>query len=238
MMQMSVTAPNSVKNQDNSGTCFPVVRCLRTMDWPQQTRCIIMAVLQTPTPQPVWDAEILEQLPALHRYAFSLARNFHAAEDLVQDAIVKAYSCIDKFQPGSNLRAWLFTILRNTFYSSLRKRKLEVADPDGIHAATLVTHPEHDGRLAVSEFFRAFDQLSPEHRGIVTLVGVSGYSYIEVSQRTGIPVGTAKSRLSRARAQLSDLLDMTEGAQSPVQCHSTALAELGSRPQRSKLSIH
>lgn len=197
-----------------------------------------MAVLQKPTPPPVWGPEILEHLPALHRYAFSLARNFHTAEDLVQDAMVKAYSCIDKFQPGSNLRAWLFTILRNTFYSSLRKHKLEVADPDGIHAATLVTHPEHDGRLAMSEFFRAFEQLSPEHRGIVTLVGVSGYSYIEVSKRIGIPVGTAKSRLSRARAQLCDLLDISDGAQSPAPCHSTAPAELGSRSRYSELSIH
>jgi RNA polymerase sigma-70 factor (ECF subfamily) len=166
-----------------------------------------MAVLQRPTTRPVWDVEILEHLPALHRYAFGLARNFHAAEDLVHDTIVKAYTCIEKFQSGSNLRAWLFTILRNTFYSGLRKRKHEVADPDGMHAAILVTHPEHDGRLAMSEFLQAFQQLSPEHRDIVTLVGVSGYSYIAASKMTGVPVGTAKSRLSRARAQLSETLE-------------------------------
>lgn len=170
-----------------------------------------MAVLQSLTTRPVWELEILGHLPALHRYAFGLAHNFHAAEDLVQDTIVKAYSHIDKFQQGSNLRAWLFTILRNTFYSGLRKTKPEISDPDGKHAATLVTHPEHDGRLAMGEFFRAFEQLSPEHRDVVTLVGVSGYTYFDVARMTGIPVGTAKSRLSRARAQLSDILDPAQG---------------------------
>jgi RNA polymerase sigma-70 factor, ECF subfamily len=166
-----------------------------------------MAVLQKTAPRPVWDVQIVEHLPALHRYALGLARNFHAAEDLVHDTVVKAYACFDKFQPDSNLRAWLFTILRNTFYSGLRKQKREVADPDGLFAATLVTHPDHDGRLAMSEFLRAFEQLSPEHRDIVTLVGVSGYSYNVASKMTGIPVGTAKSRLSRARAQLNETLD-------------------------------
>ena len=166
-----------------------------------------MAVLQRPTPRLVWDAQILEQLSALHHYALGLARNFHQAEDLVHDTIVKAYACSDKFQLGSNLRAWLFTILRNTFYSSLRQKKFEVADPDGFHAASLATLPDHDGRLAMREFLGAFRQLSPEHQTIVTLVGVSGYSYIAASKITGVPVGTAKSRLSRARAQLNEALE-------------------------------
>lgn len=170
-----------------------------------------MAVLHSLTTRPVWELEILEHLPALQRYAFGLARNFHTAEDLVQDTIVKAYSYVDKFQQGSNLRAWLFTILRNAFFSDLRRKKYEIADPVGKHAATLVTQPEHDGRLAMREVFRAFDLLSPEHRVVVMLVGVSGYSCVDVSRLTGIPAGTAKSRLSRARAQLSDILDPVRG---------------------------
>ena len=173
-----------------------------------------MTLMHSPTTRPVWETEILRYLPELHQYAFGLARNIHTAEDLVQDTIVKAYSYFDKFQQGSNLRAWLFTILRNTFYSGLRKKKREVADPDGKHAASLVTHPEHDGRLAMSEFFLAFEQLSAEHRDIVTLVGVSGYSYFDVSKMTGVPVGTAKSRLSRARAQLTEILDPAQGGTS------------------------
>ena len=159
-----------------------------------------------------WDDEILGQLSALQGYALSLARNFHAAEDLVQDTIVKAYSCVERFRPGSNLRAWLFTILRNTFYSGLRKKKNEVAHLAGLQAASLITQPEHDGHLAMGEFLRAFGQLSPEHRNIVILVGVSGHSYKVVSKLIGIPVGTAKSRLNRARAHLSAAL---EGAPLP-----------------------
>jgi RNA polymerase sigma-70 factor (ECF subfamily) len=166
-----------------------------------------MATFQRPPARPSWDEEILEHLPALHRYALGLAHNFHAAEDLVHDTVVKAYSCVDKFQPGSNLRAWLFTILRNTFYSGMRKQKREVADSDGLLAATLVTQPQHDGRLAMGEFLGAFATLSSEHRQIVSLVGVAGHSYGAASRMIGIPVGTAKSRLSRARAQLTETLD-------------------------------
>lgn len=166
-----------------------------------------MKTLPRPSAFPTLDKEILAHLPALHRYALGLARNFHAAQDLVQDTVVKAYACIDKFQVGSNLRAWLFTILRNTFYSGLRKQKREIADSDGVYAATLVAHPEHDGRLAMSEFLAAFAKLSAEHRDIISLVGVSGHSYDTAAKMIGIPLGTAKSRLSRARAQLSETVD-------------------------------
>lgn len=177
-----------------------------------------MATSQRPPALPSWDQEILDHLPALHRYALGLARNFHAAEDLVHDTVVKAYSCIDKFLPGSNLRGWLFTILRNTFYSGMRKQKREIADSDGLYAARLVTQPEHDGSLAMGEFLNAFDQLSSEHRDIVTLVGVAGNSYGEASRMIGIPVGTAKSRLSRARAQLTETLDATARPIPPCDC--------------------
>jgi RNA polymerase sigma-70 factor (ECF subfamily) len=166
-----------------------------------------MATPQRSPAIPVWDEEILDHLPALYRYALGLARSTHAAEDLVHDTVVKAYACIDKFQQGSNLRAWLFTILRNTFYSGLRKQKREIADSDGYYAATLVTQPEHDGKLAMGEFLNAFDQLSSEHRDIVVLIGVAGHSYDVASRMIGVPVGTAKSRLSRARAQLTETLD-------------------------------
>lgn len=166
-----------------------------------------MLALQTSTERLSWDEEILEHLPALGRYALRLARNLHAAEDLVHDTVVKAYSCVDQFQPGSNLRGWLFTIMRNTFYSRMRKQKREVADSDGSYAASLVTLPEHDGRLAMSAFLSAFEQLSPEHRDIIRLVGVLGHSHNVASKMIGIRVGTAKSRLSRARSQLTETLD-------------------------------
>lgn len=197
-----------------------------------------MRALKTPSAQPVWDMEILKYLPEMHRYAFRLARNFHAAEDLVHDTVVKAYSCVDQFQSGSNLRAWLFTILRNTFFSGMRKQKHEVADPDGLYAASLVTHPEHDGRLAMSEFLDAFEQLSQEHRDIVTLVGVSGHSYKVASRMVGIPVGTAKSRLSRARTQLTETLDTRAAASFDRLAQHRIAPVTPTAAQGSKWSVH
>ncbi len=106
-------------------------------------------------------------------------------DDLVQDAIVKAWSSFDKFEPGTNMRAWLFTILRNTFYSGVRKRRRDVADPEGVHTATLFEKPAHDGKLALNDFMVAFNQLSPVHREVLILVGASGFSYEEAAEMTG-----------------------------------------------------
>jgi len=161
--------------------------------------------------------DIRDQLPLylkpLRAFAVSLTRNMANADDLVQDTIVKAWSNIDKFVPGTNLQAWLFTILRNTFYSSLRKHRREVSDPDGIHAQGLFVKPDHDGKLAYGDFQRAFDQLSDEHREVLILVGASGFSCEEAAAMMGIAVGTVKSRTSRARKRLSDLMGLAEGEQ-------------------------
>ncbi len=155
--------------------------------------------------------ELPDHLAALRAFALSLTRNGSAADDLVQDTIVKAWTNIDKFTPGSNLRAWLFTILRNTFYSDRRKSRREVSDGEGHHAATLVTKPAHDGRLAFTEFSVAFDQLSPEHREVLILVGASGFSCEDAAGMMGVAVGTVKSRASRARARLASLLELADG---------------------------
>lgn len=152
-----------------------------------------------------------EHLPALRAFAISLSGDVSAADDLVQDTIVKAWTNIDKFTPGTNLRAWLFTILRNTFFSIKRKRKREVSDSDGIHAGKLCEKPAHDGRLDFSDFRRAFDQLSPEHREVLILAGASGFSYEEVAEMTGVAVGTVKSRVNRARARLCEIMGLAEG---------------------------
>jgi len=168
-----------------------------------------------------------EHLPALRAFAMSLTRNSASADDLVQDTIVKAWSNIDKFQPGTNLRAWLFTILRNTFYSDQRKRKRELPDPDGIHAASLCEKPAHDGRLAMNDFLQAFDQLSPEHREVLVLVGASGFAYEEAAQMMGVAVGTVKSRANRARARLAELLQLEDGEDLLLGADKAALGVLG-----------
>ena len=155
--------------------------------------------------------QLVEHLRPLRAFAISLTRNVTAADDLVQETILKAWASIDKFQRGSNLQAWLFTILRNTYYSSLRKSRREVADPDGAHAATLSVKPDHDGRMAFTDFLKAFDAVSDEHREVLILVGASGFSTEEAAVMMGVATGTVKSRASRARKRLAHLLGLAEG---------------------------
>lgn len=161
-------------------------------------------------PRPPRD-RLADSLPRLRAFAISLARNVTQADDLVQETILKAWTNIDKFDPATNLDAWLFTILRNTYYSALRKTRREVADSDGIHAASLMDPPAHDGRLVYGDFQRAFDQLTPEHREVLILVGASGYSCEEAARMMGVAVGTVKSRASRARRRLAELMHLKEG---------------------------
>ena len=155
--------------------------------------------------------ELPEHLPALRAFAISLTRNASSADDLVQETIVKAWSNMDKFAAGTNLRAWLFTILRNTFYSERRKRKREVPDPEGHFSRNLSEKPAHDARLAMSDFLEAFNELSAEHREVLVLVGAEGFSYEEAAETMGVAIGTVKSRANRARARLAELLGLAAG---------------------------
>jgi RNA polymerase sigma-70 factor, ECF subfamily len=155
--------------------------------------------------------ELAAAIPRLRAFAISLTRNGAAADDLVQETILKAWSNFDKFDVQTNLIAWLFTILRNTFYSSLRKSRREVQDTEGVHSAGLSEKPAHDGRLAYRDFQRAFDQLSAEHREVLVLLGASGFSCEESASMMGVAVGTVKSRASRARKRLAELLCLEEG---------------------------
>ena len=170
---------------------------------------------------------LLQYLPSLRAFAISLTRNRSSADDLVQDTIVKAWTNFDKYADGTNLQAWLFTILRNTYYSSLRKGRREVADPDGIHAQGLFVNPDHDGRLAYRDFLRAFNQLSDEHREVLTLVGASGFSCEEAAETMGVAVGTVKSRASRARKRLADLMGLKDGEDAFSGVDQASIAAMG-----------
>jgi RNA polymerase sigma-70 factor (ECF subfamily) len=154
--------------------------------------------------------ELVEHLPALRAFALSLTRNGATADDMVQDTVIKAWTNIDKFKPGTKMRAWLFTILRNTYYSSRRKLNREVADVDGVFTATLSVKPEHDGRMQLSDFKQAFELLPDEQREALILVGASGFSYEEAADMCGVAVGTVKSRANRGRARLTELLHLDE----------------------------
>ncbi|MXU65687.1 RNA polymerase sigma factor [Oceanomicrobium pacificus] len=154
--------------------------------------------------------ELVEHLPALRAFALSLTRNGSVADDMVQDTVVKAWTNIDKFEAGTNLRAWLFTILRNTYYSSRRKLGREVSDAEGVFTESLAVKPAHDGHLHMNDFRKAFATLPDEQREALILVGASGFSYEEAAATCGVAVGTIKSRANRARARLTEMLNLGE----------------------------
>jgi len=154
--------------------------------------------------------ELVEHLPAMRAFAISLTRNTAVADDMVQDTLIKAWTNIDKFQEGTNMRAWLFTILRNTYYSNRRKTAREVADVDGVLTENLAQKPAHDGHMQLNDFRKALALLSDEQREALLLVGASGFSYEEAAKMCGVAVGTIKSRTNRARARLADILGFND----------------------------
>lgn len=156
--------------------------------------------------------EMLAAVPRLRAFAMSLSGNMDRADDLVQETLTRALANFDSFQPGTNLTAWLFTILRNHFYSEYRKRRREVEDVDGKHSGALKSHPEQFGHIELNEFREALAKLPDDQREALVLVGATGFSYEEAAQICGCAVGTIKSRLSRGRAQLARMLDLKDEA--------------------------
>jgi len=155
--------------------------------------------------------DILAAVPNLRAFAISLSGNADRADDLVQETLLRAIANIDSFQVGSNLPAWLFTILRNLFRSDYRKRRREVEDADGSYAKTLKSQPSQHTHIEFEEFRVALDKLPQDQREALILVGASGFSYEDAAAICGCAVGTIKSRVNRARSKLSNLL-YVEGA--------------------------
>jgi len=149
---------------------------------------------------------MLAAVPSLRAFAISLSGNVDRADDLVQETLLRAMANIDSFQPGTNMSAWLFTILRNLFRSEYRKRRREVEDTDGSYAETLKSHPEQHSRVEFEEFRAALAKLPPDQREALLLVGASGFSYEEAAAICECAVGTIKSRVNRARTRLAELL--------------------------------
>jgi RNA polymerase sigma-70 factor, ECF subfamily len=154
---------------------------------------------------------ILAAVPGLRAFAISLAGNVDRADDLVQETLVRAIAHIDSFQPGTNMSAWLFTILRNLFRSEYRKRRREVEDGDGVYAQTLKSPAEQPGRVELREFGAALATLPADQRVALTLVGALGFSYEEAAAICECAVGTIKSRVNRARIRLAALLSIETG---------------------------
>jgi len=157
--------------------------------------------------------EMLASLPSLRAFAVSLSGRHDKADDLVQDTIMKAWAKQDTFEPGTKMKAWLFTILRNEFYSQMRKRGREIQDADGLFTERLAVHPSQYGSLDLKDFRNALDKLPPDQREAIILIGASGFSYEEAAEVCQCAVGTIKSRVSRARTQLQQLLGVSGQAE-------------------------
>jgi len=154
---------------------------------------------------------MLAVIPSLRGFAISLCGNVDRADDLVQETLMRAWANLSSFEPGTNMSAWLFTILRNQFRSEYRKRRREVEDADGTYADSLKSLPEQNGRLEINEFREALAALPAEQRESLILVGASGFSYEEAAQICGCAIGTIKSRVNRARSRLANIL-LIEGS--------------------------
>ncbi|MGN6548446.1 MAG: RNA polymerase sigma factor [Pararhizobium sp.] len=153
--------------------------------------------------------ELLSTLPSLRAFAMSLTGRHDKADDLVQDTIMKAWAKQSGFELGTNMKAWLFTILRNEFYSQMRKRGREVQDTDGVFSGNLAVHPGQYGSLDLQDFRKALEKLPDDQREAIILVGASGFAYEEAAEICGCAVGTIKSRVNRARVRLQEILSVS-----------------------------
>jgi RNA polymerase sigma-70 factor (ECF subfamily) len=151
--------------------------------------------------------DMVALVPQMHTFARSLCRDGVKADDLVQEALARALANIDRFRPGTNLKAWLFTIVRNEHYSQLRRRKFEAMGVDTDSLPEPSVPPDHDGDLELRDLNRALATLSPGQRTALILVSASGFSYEEAARICGCAVGTIKSRVARARDTLMAILD-------------------------------
>jgi RNA polymerase sigma-70 factor, ECF subfamily len=155
---------------------------------------------------------IVAAVPSLRAFAMSLSGSLDRADDLVQETLLRALANIDSFEPGTNLPAWLFTILRNHFRTEYRKRRREVEDADGRYASTLMAYPEQHSSIELEELRQALDQLTTDQREALILVGASGFSYEQAAKICGCAIGTVKSRVNRARLKLGQLLSIEDRA--------------------------
>ena len=151
-------------------------------------------------------SDIIRALPALRTFALSLVGDVSRADDLVQETFVKAWANQARFRPGTNFTAWLCTILRNQFYSDLRKTRREVEDVDGTHAGQLTSLADQEDASTLKVVWERLGTLPAAQQQALLLVGAEGHTYEEAATKIGCQVGTVKSRVSRARSSLLDTL--------------------------------
>ncbi|MGA0533388.1 sigma-70 family RNA polymerase sigma factor [Hansschlegelia sp. KR7-227] len=169
--------------------------------------------------------EMLVHIPSLRAFAVSLSGQMDRADDLVQETLVKAWRNLGSFTEGTNMRAWLFTILRNVYISEIRRRRREVQDTDGVFAENVAVAPQQNGHMDLADFRNALADLPEEQREALILIGAAEFSYEEAAEISGCAVGTVKSRVNRARTALARRLNLEVGE---IGLDPTLRAALGS----------
>src|SRR5271154_2529111 len=150
------------------------------------------------------------EIPRLRRYARALTRDVTGADDLVQDCLARALAKVHLWQEGADLRAWLFTILHNQYVNHVRRSVREGSSVALSETEiNLTTAPSQSKKLELRDMERALGMIPEEQRIVILLVGLEGMRYEEVAEIVGVPVGTVRSRLSRGREMLRQLMDIT-----------------------------
>jgi RNA polymerase sigma factor (sigma-70 family) len=151
--------------------------------------------------------ELEEVVPHLRAFARGLCGRPDMADDLVQEALMKAWAAQDRFEPGTSMRAWTFVILRNAYLTDMRRNRFRGEYDEGVAERILTQPAGQEEPLHLSDMHRALLTLPPERREALLLVGAGGFSYEEAAEICGCAIGTIKSRVGRARSALNDMLD-------------------------------
>jgi RNA polymerase sigma-70 factor (ECF subfamily) len=160
-----------------------------------------------PLDEDLFRKELTELIPHLRAFSRSLCGNATLADDVAQDAMLKAWKARSKFKPGSNMKAWTFTILRNQFYSIKRRSWRATSLDQEVAEQTIVAQSDQEKSVELNELRRGLDSLKDDQREALILVGASGLSYEEAAEICDCAVGTIKSRVSRARKALETIMD-------------------------------
>lgn len=176
---------------------------------------------------------MLRSIPTLKRYAQSLTGNADRADDLVQEALLRGLANIGSFQSGTNMEAWLFTILRNHFLTQCRQRKHDVAYKASLRAEPISTHPNQYSTVQIRELQQTLVDIPESQREALLLVFAYGYTYSEAAAKCRCPAGTIKSRANRARSRLAKLMHVDHVAEfGPAERDLAVIAASGSKQQR------
>ena len=164
------------------------------------------AVPHVPLDDDMFRAELATVIPHLRAFARSLSGSRDLADDLVQEALLKAWNARLRFQAGTNMRAWTFIILRNVFLSQMRRNRFRGEWDDLVAERVLAAPASQDRNVELGDLHRAMQQLPTAQREALILIGAGGFAYEEAAEICGVAVGTIKSRVARGRAALEELI--------------------------------